>query len=65
VFSPKHFQFDPSKKTILLMAYTKKTTFNIDGTKIHPNISIPLNYKDLPSLSLIIIKKIGKKYDQL
>jgi hypothetical protein len=39
--------------------------FNIDGTKIHPNISIPLNCKDLPSLSLRTIRQFGKKHDQL
>ncbi len=59
------FQLDPSKKTIFPMAYTEKTMFNIGGTKIHPNISIPLNCKDLPSLNLRMIKQFGKKHDQL
>jgi hypothetical protein len=35
----------------LLVAYTEKITFNIDGTTIHSCLSIPLNCKDLPSLS--------------
>jgi hypothetical protein len=33
------------------MAYTRKTTFNIDGTINHSSLFIPLNRKDLPSLS--------------
>jgi hypothetical protein len=33
------------------MAYIGKTTFNIDGITIHLNLYIPLNCKNLPSLS--------------
>jgi len=33
------------------MAYTGKTTFNIDGIIIYSSLFIPLNCKDLPSLN--------------
>jgi hypothetical protein len=39
------------KKKTLLMAYIRKTTFNIDGTTIHSNISIHFNCKKLSSLN--------------
>jgi hypothetical protein len=44
------------------MAYTRKATFNIDGTTSHSSLFIPLNCKDLPSLSF---DSLIKKYDQL
>jgi len=47
------------------MAYIRKTTFNIDGTIIHSIFSIPLNFKDIPSLSLEWLDNLVKKYDQL
>jgi hypothetical protein len=47
------------------MAYIVKTTFHIDGTTIHSNFSIPLNCKDLPSLSSKWLDNLVKKYDQL
>jgi hypothetical protein len=50
-FYNRHPHSDPLKKNVLFMAYIGKTTFNIDGTTIHSSISIPLNYKNLPSLS--------------
>jgi hypothetical protein len=50
-FYNKHPQLDMSKKKALLMAYTRKTTFNIDGTTIHSNLSIHFNHKDLSFLS--------------
>jgi hypothetical protein len=49
----------------LFMAYIGKTTFKIDGITIHWSISIPLNYKDLPSLSSEWLNNLIKKYDQL
>ncbi len=49
----------------LLVAYTEKITFNIDGTTIHSCLSIPLNCKDLPSLSSEWLDNLVKKYDQL
>jgi hypothetical protein len=49
----------------LFMAYTGKTTFKIDGITIHWSISIPLNYKDLPSFNLERLDNLIKKYDQL
>jgi hypothetical protein len=39
------------KKKTLFVAYIGKTSFNVDGTTVHSNISIPLNCKDLPSLN--------------
>ncbi len=50
-FYNKHPQLDLYKKKALLLAYIGKTTFNIDGTIIHSNLSIHFNYKDLSSLS--------------
>jgi hypothetical protein len=47
------------------MAHIGKTTFNIDGTTIHSSLSIPLNFKGLPSLSLERLDNLVKKYDQL
>jgi hypothetical protein len=47
------------------MAYTRKATFNIDGTTIHLSLSIPLNCKDSLSLSLEQLDNLIKKYDQL
>jgi hypothetical protein len=47
------------------MAYTGKATFNIDGTTIHSSLSIPLNCKDLLSLSLERLDNLINKYDQL
>jgi hypothetical protein len=49
-FYNRHFHSDPFIKKTLLMAYIRKATFNIDGTTIHSNISIPFNCKDLPPL---------------
>jgi hypothetical protein len=50
-FYNRHLQSNPLKKKVLFMAYTGKTTFNIDGITIHSSLSIPFNCKDLPSLS--------------
>jgi hypothetical protein len=50
-FYNRHPHSNPLKKKALLMAYTRKTIFNIDGIIIHSSLSIPLNCKDLPSLS--------------
>ncbi len=47
------------------MAYIGKTTFNIDGTTIHSSLFIPLNCKDLPSLSSKWFDNLIKKYDLL
>jgi hypothetical protein len=47
------------------MAYTRKATFNIDGTTSHSSLFIPLNCKDLPSLSSKQFDSLIKKYDQL
>jgi hypothetical protein len=43
------------------MAYTRKATFNIDGTTIHLSLSIPLNCKDSLSLSLEQLDNLIKK----
>ncbi len=34
---------DPLKQKAILMVYTSKTTYNIDGTTIHLGLSLPLN----------------------
>jgi hypothetical protein len=47
------------------MAYTRKIIFNIDGTTIHSNLSIPLNCKGLLSLISEHLDNLIKKYDQL
>ncbi len=46
------------------MAYTRKTTFNIDETTIHSSVSIPFNCKYLPSLSSEWLDNLVKKYDE-
>jgi hypothetical protein len=38
---------DSLKQKAILMAFTSKTTFNIDGTTIHLALSLPLNCKHL------------------
>jgi len=43
------------------MAYTRKETFNIDGTTSHSSLFIPLNCKDLPSLSSEQFDNVIKK----
>jgi hypothetical protein len=50
-FYNRHPHSNPFFKKNLPMAYTGKTTFNINRTTIHSSLSIPLNCKDLPSLS--------------
>jgi hypothetical protein len=50
-FYNRHPHSNPLKKKVLFMAYIGKVAFNIDGTTIHSSLFIPLNYKDLPSLS--------------
>jgi hypothetical protein len=47
------------------MEHIRKTTFNIDGITIHSSLFIPVNYNDLPSLSLKQLDNLVKKYDQL
>jgi hypothetical protein len=64
-FYNRHPHSNPLKKKALLMAYIGKSTFNIDEITIHSSLSIPLNCKDLPSLSLERLDNLVKKYDQL
>jgi pantothenate kinase-related protein Tda10 len=64
-FYNKHLELDLFKKKALLMTYIEKITFNIDETIIHSSLSIPLNDKYFPSLSLLLIYILIKKYDQL
>jgi hypothetical protein len=47
------------------MTYTRKTTFNIDGTTIHSSLFIPLSRKNLPSLNSEQLDNLVNKYDQL
>jgi hypothetical protein len=63
-FYNRHPNLDPLKKIILFMAYTRKATFHIDGITIHSNLSILVNCKYLPSLSLKQLDNWVKKYDQ-
>jgi len=62
-FYNRHPNSNPWKKLILFMAYIRKTTFNIGGITIHSSLSIPINCKDLPSLSLEQLDNLVKKYD--
>ena len=64
-FYNRHPDSDPFKKKALLMAYTGKATYNIDGATIHSSLSLPLNCKNLPSLSSERLDTLVKKYDQL
>jgi len=50
-FYNRHLNLDLLKKITLFMAYSKKVVY-IDGIIIHSNLFIPINCKDLPSLSL-------------
>jgi len=56
---------DLLENKVLLMAYTRKATFNIDGITIHSSLSIPLNCEDLPSSSLQRLNNLVKKYDEI
>ncbi len=64
-FYNKYFQYNSFKKKTLFMAYTGKTTFNIDGTRIHPSLSIHFNYLNFPSLSSQQLDNLRNEYDQL
>jgi hypothetical protein len=57
--------FDPLKQKAILMVYTCKTTFNIDGTTIYSVLSLPLNCKHLQSLSIEKFDSLLKTYDEL
>lgn len=46
------------------MAYTRKITYNIDGATIHSNLLLPLNFKNLSSLSSKRLNTLFKKIDQ-
>jgi len=41
---------NPLKQKAILMAFTCKLAFNIDGTTIHSKLSLPLNSKHLQFL---------------
>jgi hypothetical protein len=43
---------DPLKPKFMKLAYTRKTTFNINGTMIHSTVAIPLN-KNLTKLNAL------------
>ena len=64
-FYNRHPDSNPVKKKALLMAYTRKAAYNIDGATIHSSLSLPLNCKNLPSLSSKRLDTLVKKYDQL
>jgi hypothetical protein len=64
-FYNRHPHSNLLENKVLLMAYTRKTTFNIDGITIHSSLSIPLNCKDLPSSSLERLYNLVKKYDEI
>jgi len=65
----KHYNrklgFDPFMQKAILMVYTSKMTYNIDGTTIHSRLSLPLNYKPLQSLSIERLNSLLKTYDEL
>jgi hypothetical protein len=56
---------NPLKQKAILMAYTGKMTFNIDGTIVHSRPSLPLNCKHLQSLSTKRLDSLSKTYDEL
>jgi uncharacterized protein with PQ loop repeat len=64
-FYNRHPNLDPLKTIALFMAYIRKATFNINRITIHSSLSILVNCKDLPSLSLEQLDNLVKKYDQL
>jgi len=58
---------DPLKPKFMEFAYTKKITFNINGTMIHSALTIPLN-KNLTELNALSDERQDifiKTYDQL
>lgn len=64
-FYNRHPDSNPLKKKALLMAYTGKVAYNIDGATIYSSLSLPLNCKNLPSLISERLDTLVKKYDQL
>jgi len=56
---------NPLKKKAILMAYTCKTTVNIDGTIIHSRLILPLNCKHLQSLPTKWFDSLSKTNDEL
>jgi hypothetical protein len=61
----KKISYNPLKQNTILMMYTGKTTFNIDGINIHSGLSFPLNCKHLQSLSTKRLDYLLKIYDEL
>jgi hypothetical protein len=64
-YNKKKLGYDPLKQKAILMAYTCKATFNINGTTIHSRLSLPLNCKHLQSLLAKRLNSLSKIYDEL
>jgi hypothetical protein len=56
---------NPLKQKAILMAFTCKLAFNIDGTTIHSKLSLPLDYKHLQFLLVERLNSLSKTYDEL
>ena len=60
-------QSDPLKPKVLLMAFTGKAVFNIDGCTIHSALRIPINQSlsNMGKLSLELLNKLTDDYEQI
>jgi hypothetical protein len=56
---------NPLKQKAILMAFTCKLAFNIDGTTIHSKLSLPLNCKHSQFLLVKRLNSLSKTYDEL
>lgn len=63
----KDLHSNPLKAKALLMAYTGKAAFNINGTTIHSALHIPINQslENLNNLSSEMLNKLTDQYEEL
>jgi hypothetical protein len=66
-FYHSDLQSDPLKPKVLLMAFTGKATFNIDGCTIHSALRIPINQSlsNMGKLSSELLNKLTDDYEQI
>lgn len=63
----KERNYDPFKVKVLLIAFTNKATFNIDGSTIHFVLNIPINQllTNLIQISFEVLNDLTCHYEQL
>ena len=66
-FYHSDLQSNPLKPKVLLMAFTCKTTFNIDACTIHSALHIPINQSllNMGKLSSELLNKLTDDYEQI